>query len=743
MALGDQQVATPAPGTLAGGAPPDEHIFVNAPNPTPQPFTDSDLNPASATAGQTSLAGIPLSQTRSNPNMPPPGSFGHKVMQAADQLGINPRQPMGWAASLVGAAQRTLANLGNISTEGAGPGIIQGVAGTSKNINNQRQMAKEQVDKAAQQAIQNADEKTKMDILQAHANNDKIQQERVTQQLDWASQDEIAKHDINEIARQTTEADDPAEVVANGLTQGELQQKISSGEISKTATMNPLRDGKKIVGTDPKTNLPIYEPTFTLLRIPKEMTVEPEDVADFKKYAGKDISAGTVIPGQTWNWLKQQVAGAKTVEAARAKTLADAGIEAEKTEANNLVRSPEWLHVLGQTPGLDPVKALETFVGNPTLAAKFPKAAIEVPEYYGGQKNWSALIKESAGDEKNPPLGEKVSQLNQRLTDRYQVLNPGKPLPKPYTLPDDATQKDYDEISKDMEHVENAEGTKEQRNIANSMRQEAMNLQAGTATPTGDRTKRGDDYLSSIPDDAPVVRQILEGRSPSPSGTMARSPYWVRINQEVAQADPQFNTQRYDLTKSLTTGKGSQEINAVNVALGHVGVLNDAIDALNNGNVKVLNSIANRYGVEVGKTPVTTFNTIVHRLGPELTKAYLASGGSVGERGTNEEDFNANLGAAQLKTNAAETVKLLRSKIGSYENQWNVNKGAGMTSFENRFLMPDAKKVLNQLAPENGQPSTVSGITNMHITPSGQKIGVLNGAWVDAATGKPLVAKGQ
>lgn len=75
------------------------------------------------------------------------------------------------------------------------------------------------------------------------------------------------------------------------------------------------------------------------------------------------------------------------------------------------------------------------------------------------------------------PLGaDRVPQLNQMMESRYQVLHPGGKLPPQFTLPANATQKDYDRIDKAMEGSEKALGTKAQQDQANEMRRQTMTL---------------------------------------------------------------------------------------------------------------------------------------------------------------------------------------------------------------------------------------------------------------------------
>jgi hypothetical protein len=233
-----------------------------------------------------------------------------------------------------------------------------------------------------------------------------------------------------------------------------------------------------------------------------------------------------------------------------------------------------------------------------------------------------------------------------------------------------------------------------------------FNLQAngvqGSQKATTDASGQPLSYDQQIKNFGPkggLVKAIIEGRQDPPASFAQKSPYWQDVMQKVYQVDPEFNQQRAQLRKAYTVGQQSKEINAINTAMGHVGVLGDAIDALHNSDVKLLNSIANKLGVQIGKDNVTTFNTIVHRVGPELSKAYIGAGGSAGERGTDEKDFDPSLGEDQLRSNVGITAQLLRSKIGALENQWDQNRAPSMKSFSQQFISPEAQKQLDRYSP--------------------------------------------
>src|SRR6185437_2722272 len=102
----------------------------------------------------------------------------------------------------------------------------------------------------------------------------------------------------------------------------------------------------------------------------------------------------------------------------------------------------------------------------------------------------------------------------------------------------------------------------------------------------------------------------------------------------------------------------------------------------------------------MGATPQATFQAIVHRIGPEITKAYISGGGGEGERFANEADFSPNLSPQQLHGNIATSVNLLRSKIGFLENQY--KQTVGRDDFGQRFITPQANAAFNRLAGDQG-----------------------------------------
>ncbi len=172
--------------------------------------------------------------------------------------------------------------------------------------------------------------------------------------------------------------------------------------------------------------------------------------------------------------------------------------------------------------------------------------------------------------------------------------------------------------------------------------------------------------------------------------------------RKVLYINPGYDVKNWEGQKKMynayTSGQQSKEIGGIVTALGHVGTLGHAIDALNNGNVPLLNQIANSLSVATGGDAVTTFRAIVHKVAPEINRAYVGGVGAQGEILAQESDFDPKLGDRQLRSNAGITVKLLRSKIGSLENQWKTTMGRD--DFGDRFLTPEAKEALDKFSPQ-------------------------------------------
>ena len=173
----------------------------------------------------------------------------------------------------------------------------------------------------------------------------------------------------------------------------------------------------------------------------------------------------------------------------------------------------------------------------------------------------------------------------------------------------------------------------------------------------------------------PVAAAIANYQQPPLSSFAMARPGGRALMAAVMKINPAYDAKNYVTAQrtenDAATGKIATSTRALNTMMGHLSTLNQAADALKNSDIQALNKLANGLGAQTGSSAPTVYDTIVHRLGPEVTKAYIAGGGTAEERGTNEKDFSRNLGPDQIKANIGVSAQLADSLIKALQDQYN------------------------------------------------------------------------
>lgn len=174
---------------------------------------------------------------------------------------------------------------------------------------------------------------------------------------------------------------------------------------------------------------------------------------------------------------------------------------------------------------------------------------------------------------------------------------------------------------------------------------------------------KGEDALANLdPATASVVRQIGDGKQDF--ATMAsRMPPAAKTNLAalVAAYNPNFDQATFKIqtkaAEKATSGQWADTRVAYNTGLDHSKNLLDAVDALNNGDVKKLNSLKNYFKTEFGSPDVPTYDAIANAYNHEVT-AVISKG--------HMTDKEVETGHAVLPDNASPQT--LRKVIGAYQN---------------------------------------------------------------------------
>jgi len=257
-----------------------------------------------------------------------------------------------------------------------------------------------------------------------------------------------------------------------------------------------------------------------------------------------------------------------------------------------------------------------------------------------------------------------------------------------------------------------------------------LNKSTGAITPVGSQGQsqnqpqqnvsdlHGADFLATLdPQIAGQVKAIVEGRAPYPTGMFLKTPLGQRLATYVTQADPTFETgnatTRTKLRNEFSTGGPSSPayaITAGNTAIGHLGELSDAAEALNNSSIPMINGVVN-WGAQAlgGGTNVTKFQNILGRFAEEATKFYRGTGGTEADVQRDIANLNSAQSPAQLRTAIAAQARLMQSKIDALQDRWRTGMGPLVPDFP--IVTDHSKQAMDRINGRGansgaGQPSS-------------------------------------
>jgi len=172
---------------------------------------------------------------------------------------------------------------------------------------------------------------------------------------------------------------------------------------------------------------------------------------------------------------------------------------------------------------------------------------------------------------------------------------------------------------------------------------------------------------------ATAVRQSVLNRAAQIGGQGADgatvAPADIAGNMIASKQDVGVQTKA---VKDFSTGTQGKQVNAFNTAIDHLSTMDKLSDALQGGDTKVINAIANTVASQTGAPAPTNFNAAKQVVSAEIIKAIVASGGGVKEREEAANNFAAANSPAQLKGVINTYKQLLGGQLNSlglqYEN---------------------------------------------------------------------------
>jgi hypothetical protein len=212
----------------------------------------------------------------------------------------------------------------------------------------------------------------------------------------------------------------------------------------------------------------------------------------------------------------------------------------------------------------------------------------------------------------------------------------------------------------------------------------------------------GEDLLVHLPTSlANQVRAIGEGREPSPASRSLTTPAGRQLMSLVSAAYPNYDAKNYATMgaaeKAFTSGKKGDTTRSFNVAIDHLGTLQQVSDALHNNDVRLFNQAGNFIALQTGQPAPADFAAVKRIVADEVTKAVLGSAGALGDRKAVDDAINAANSPAQLRQVINRYKELMGGQLSGLEQQY--TSSTGKADFRDRFLTPTTKAALGTGAP--------------------------------------------
>lgn len=193
---------------------------------------------------------------------------------------------------------------------------------------------------------------------------------------------------------------------------------------------------------------------------------------------------------------------------------------------------------------------------------------------------------------------------------------------------------------------------------------------------------------------------------------------------------------------AFASGKQGDQVRFLNVAIDHLGTLEQLGLALKNGDVQVVNKIANEVAAQLGVPAPTNFNAVRQIVSQEVHKGVAGVGGSAGEREDLAQQASLASSPEQLIGVIKSVEKLMAGQAAGLGRQY--ENATGLDNFDD-LLSPKARDLLGaqgggDTVPAGAPPPkfTAPTIGSVAADAKGHKIRLTKDGWVDAETGKPV-----
>jgi hypothetical protein len=223
-----------------------------------------------------------------------------------------------------------------------------------------------------------------------------------------------------------------------------------------------------------------------------------------------------------------------------------------------------------------------------------------------------------------------------------------------------------------------------------------------------------------------VAQGIANGTLPPLSSVAMLRPAGVAIMNRVKELNPNYRAQDYGTgakaEKDFATGKNGNSVRSFNTAIEHLDTLSGLADALNNGNVQLINKYGNLIAEKTGNPAPTNFDAAKKIVADEVVKAIVGSGGGVHDREEAARVIKSASSPAQLKSVISTYQELMNGQLHGLRNQYKAT--TGREDFDKYLSPAAARELAKREAPAAAKTDTVP---NPMASPAGMQRKTING----------------
>lgn len=142
---------------------------------------------------------------------------------------------------------------------------------------------------------------------------------------------------------------------------------------------------------------------------------------------------------------------------------------------------------------------------------------------------------------------------------------------------------------------------------------------------------------------------------------------------------------------AFSTGKQGDMLRSFNVSISHLNTLDNLVDALGNGDVKLINKASNTFKEQFGQAAPANFNAAKSIVGDEIIKAIIGGGGALADRENAQNQIDRAESPQQLKGVIKTYKELMGGQLKGLKKQY--EDTTGRKDFDDR-LSPETKQEL-------------------------------------------------